>query len=431
MVIAATPRFPPRPPPTEAVELVVERLGAAGDGIAHWRGRDVYLPFTAPGDHVRARIGARRAGGHDGRVVELVAAGAGRASAACRHFGSCGGCALQHLDPPLYRRAKLDGLHAALARRGVEPGSVAPLSIVPPQRRRAKLGLVRPREAGERVRVGFRRRFRHALVDLAECPVLEPALAAAIAGLRQAASGFLRPGDTAEATLTRTDSGVDLLLEATAAPPLRALEALAEYAAADDLARIVWRTGAADLPVVERRPVRVVFSGIAVPFPPGGFLQASAAAERLLVAEIVAGIGPRRPALDLYSGLGAFALALARSGPVHAVDGDPATAAALARATAPQLRVECRDLTRDPLPPAALGDYAAAVLDPPRAGAARQAAALAASTLDTVVVVSCNPKTFARDARLLIGGGFRLERLVPIDQFVWTPHLELVATFYR
>jgi 23S rRNA (uracil1939-C5)-methyltransferase len=167
--------------------------------------------------------------------------------------------------------------------------------------------------------------------------------------------------------------------------------------------------------------------------PPGGFLQANAAVERRIVAENVAAIGPRRPALDLYSGLGAFALALARSGPVHAVDGDPATAAALARAAAaaPQLTVECRDLSRDPVPPAALGHYAAAVLDPPRAGAARQAASLAASALDTVVAVSCNPKTFAHDARLLTGGGFRLERLVPIDQFVWTPHLELVAMFRR
>ncbi len=179
--------------------------------------------------------------------------------------------------------------------------------------------------------------------------------------------------------------------------------------------------------------MRVVLSGVAVTVPPGAFLQASEAAERILVDEVIAGIGPRRPALDLFAGLGAFALALARDGPAHAVEGDERAAAALARAasTLKGLTVERRDLARDPLPPEALAGYAAAVLDPPRAGAARQAAALAHSALDTIVSVSCNPATFARDAALLIQGGFRLESIAPIDQFMWTPHLELVGLLRR
>jgi 23S rRNA (uracil1939-C5)-methyltransferase len=435
LVIGPPPAVSPR---AELIEVAVERIGAAGDGIALWRGLPVYLPFTVAGDRVRARLGARRGGGYEGRIVELIAAGPGRATPACRHFGACGGCALQHLDPALYRRAKLDALYAALARARVDPVAVEPLRMVAPARRRARLGLLRPRDAGQEMRVGFRGRFRHALVDIDECPVLEPALFSAAGGLRAAASGFLLPGEAAEASLTRTDSGVDLLLEVEARPRLAALEALAGFAAAGDLARIVWRCRGEDTLVVERRPVRILFSGIAVPFPPGGFLQASAAAERLLVDEVLAGIGTRRPALDLFAGLGTFtfalaALALAEGGPVHAVEGDAAAAAALDRAAAaaPKVTIERRDLARDPLPPGRLTRFAAAVFDPPRTGAARQAAALADAALDTVVAVSCNPATFARDAALLVGGGFRLERLAPIDQFVWTPHLELVAVFRR
>jgi 23S rRNA (uracil1939-C5)-methyltransferase len=414
-------------------ELSVERLGAQGDGIAFHAGEPVFLPFTAPGDRVRARLGARRGPGREGRVVERIVAGPGRAVPPCRHFGRCGGCTLQHLDPGVYQTVKLNALRTALERVGIDPGVVEPLRVVPPVRRRASLGLSRPRDPSLPARIGFRERFRHDLVDLVECPVLEPALFAIVNELRPLARNLLSPGGAAELTLTRTDSGVDLLLEATERPGLSALETLARFADDCDLARIVWRTRADETLVVERRPVRVVLSGVAVPFPPGGFLQPSAAAEAVLVQTVLAGIGSRCPALDLFAGLGVFAFALAGEGAVHAVEGDARAATALSRAAAdlPNVTVERRDLSRDPLPPEALAAYAAAVFDPPRAGAANQAGALAASTIETVVAVSCNPATFARDAARLIGGGFQLERLTPVDQFVWTPHLELAAVFRR
>jgi 23S rRNA (uracil1939-C5)-methyltransferase len=423
---------PTRPVP-EAVELVVESLGAQGDGIAKWQGTPVFLPFTVPGDRARAAIGARRSGGHEGRVIERIDSGPGRVEPVCRNFGRCGGCALQHLDAADYRTVKLAGLQAALARVGIDPTVVAPLKTVPPGRRRIRLGLARPRDAKAPAIVGFRERFRHALVDLVECAVLEPVLLALVEPLRRIAAELLPPGGAAEAMLTRCDSGIDLLIEHVAPPDLAALEALAGFAAEHDLSRLVWRVGRDDTLVVERRPVRVVFSGVSVPFPPGGFLQASATAEAVLVAEVIAAIGARRPVLDLYAGLGTFTFALAQAGSVHAIEGDAAAVAALERAASriPGVTVERRDLDREPLAPAELDRYAVAVFDPPRAGALRQAEALAASTLDTVVAVSCNPATFARDAARLVAGGFRLERLVPVDQFVWTPHLELVATFRR
>ena len=419
--------------PHQFVELVVERLGARGDGIAHYKDEPVFLPFTVPGDRVRARLGARRGGGREGRVIEWLDYGKGRADPPCPHFGRCGGCAMQHLDQASYRAFKLVALRTALERVGIDPGLVQPLRVVPPARRRARLGLTRPRDPELRTRVGFRERFRRDLVDLRECLVLEPGLLHIVGELRLVAQELLPPGGAAEVTLTRTDSGVDTLFEAEGRPELSALAALAGLAVKCDLARIAWRSPAEEILIVERRPARVVLSGVAVPYPPGGFVQASEAAEKILVEEVLAGIGRGGPVVDLYAGLGTFAFALVAGGPVHAVEGDERAVTALARAVAgrPGITVERRDLARNPLPPEALAAYAAAVFDPPRAGALRQAAAFADSTLGTVVAVSCNPATFARDAARLIAGGFCLERVTPVDQFVWTPHLELAAVFRR
>lgn len=405
----------------------------AGDGIARYRDGPVFLPFTVPGDRVRARLGPHRSGGREGRAVERLAPGRGHADPSCRHFGTCGGCALQHLDPASYRAFKLGAVHIALERAGIDPAVVGPLKVVSAARRRTRLGLARPRDPLQPLRIGYRERFRHDLVDIRECPVLEPGLVALVGKLRQAGCGLVAPGGTAEVTLTRTDSGIDLLIEAAARPELAAFEALAEFAAEGDLARIVWRAQGDEIIVVERRPPRMLLSGVAVPYPPGAFVQASETAETILIEEVLSGVGRLRPALDLFAGLGAFSFALARGGRVHAVEGDARTAAALARAAAdqPRVTVERRDLARRPVLPEELSRYAAVVFDPPRAGAARQAEALAASALQTIVAVSCNPATFARDAAILIAGGYRIGRVTPIDQFVWTPHLELAALFLR
>jgi 23S rRNA (uracil1939-C5)-methyltransferase len=420
-------------PASEVIEARVERIGSDGDGVACWRGKRVYLPFTAPGDQVRAVLGGRSGDGHHARVIELVVPGNQRARPVCRHFAECGGCALQHLEPHAYHEAKLASLQAALARLRIDPQLIQPLRITAPARRRARLGMLRPRDPRQPGTIGFRERFSHHLVDLRECPVLEAPLLALARALRRIVARLLPPGGRAEAHLTRTDSGVDLLLTTVENPGLDAFEALAGLAAERDLARILWRMSGDEIPIVERRPVRMMRSGVAVPFPPGAFLQASEEAEKILVGEVVAAIGIHRPVIDLYAGLGTFGFALAGSGPVHMVEGDKGTLSALARAAsnARAASIEHRDLARDPVASDALAKFTAAVFDPPRAGAFRQADALARSPLDTVVAVSCNPATFARDGARLIAGGYRLERLVPIDQFVWSPHLELVAVFRR
>jgi 23S rRNA (uracil1939-C5)-methyltransferase len=339
---------------------------------------------------------------------------------------------LQHLDAEAYQHAKLSALRTALGRVRIEAEVLAPLCRVAPARRRARVGLMRPCNPRKSGKIGFRERFSRDVVDLEECLVLEPPLLATVGALRDRITELLPPAGRAEASLTRTDSGIDMLLTAPLKPSLGALEALAALAVERDLARVVWRSPGGETPIVERRPVIVMRSAARVAFPPGAFLQATANAEAVLVEEVMTAIGRRRPVLDLYAGLGTFGFALAGAGEVHMVEGDERTASAAAAAARHMtISVERRDLARDPLPTQTLARYAAAVFDPPRAGAAPQVETLARSGIDTVVAVSCNPATFARDAARLIAGGYHLTRIVPIDQFVWSPHLELVGVFRR
>jgi 23S rRNA (uracil1939-C5)-methyltransferase len=420
---------------SDTVELTVERVGARGDGIAVHAGQPVYLAFTAPGDRVRVRLGRPRDEGLAGTVVEILAPGA-RQAPPCGHFGSCGGCALQHLSDDAYRDFKEAIVRAALERRGLDAGVVEPLRRLPPgTRRRARLALARPRRGA--VRAGFHARESHEIVDMRVCAVLQPALLALVAPLRELAVRLLQPGETGTAVLTRVDSGVDLLLELPGAPGIAMLESLAAFAETHDLARLSWRLGEELVtPVAERRRPRVVFAGVAVDVPADGFLQASAEADAVLTELVLSGIGPAKRVLDLYAGLGTFTFALAERAPVHAVDGSRTAigslGAAAARATlGGRVTAEVRDLETRPFMPEELRRFDAIVFDPPRAGAKAQAGALADSRVATVVAVSCNPATFGRDARALVDGGYRLTRTVPVDQFVWSTQVELVAWFER
>jgi 23S rRNA (uracil1939-C5)-methyltransferase len=428
-------RTRPAPPPAE-VTLVVDSIGARGDGIALHGDRRVYLPLTAPGDRVRARLRTPRAEGWTGEVVELLAPGE-RVAPICPHFGGCGGCALQHVAADAYARAKEQQVAAALRQHRVAAETLAPLRrIAPGTRRRARFALHHQRGAAPLV--GFHGRASHRVVDMRACAVLHPMLLALAEPLRALTRALWPPGAAGAATATLSDAGVDLLIDLAAAPDLVALEGLAAFAERQDLARLAWRApGTAEATLAAlRRPPRVVFSGVTVDLPIEAFLQASAEADRVLAEEVLAGIGPARRVADLYAGVGTLSFALAERAVVHAVDSARSAVAALAAAAARggrQGRVtsERRDLEARPLLVDELARFDAVVFDPPRAGGRAQSDALAASTVPRVVAVSCNAASFARDARLLVDGGYRLTRVQPIDQFVWSPHLELVAWFER
>lgn len=423
------------------VELGVTALGGRGDGLAEYQGRPVFLPFTLPGDRVRARLTGTRAGGFTAEVLELLVEGPGRAVPPCPHFGPCGGCALQHMADDAYRVWKQGLAAQALARRGLADAPVRPLVQVPPGTRRRTAFAARRVAAG--VVLGYHGRTSHGIVDLTACLLLTPALTALFAPLRGLLAEILAPGGRAAAEAVETETGIDLLLRGESPPDLAAREALAAFAERTDLARLSWAgldNGALEgppEPVAQRRPPRVTFGGVAVTPPPGGFLQPTAAGEAVLRDRLLDWLpeGAAR-VVELYAGCGSFTFPLAARAKVHAVEGDAAALAALedglrraglsGRVTAAR-----RDLARAPLDAAELAGADCVVFDPPRSGAREQAAEIARSDVPCVLALSCNPHSFARDARLLVDGGYRLHEVVPLDQFPWSGHVELAARFAR
>lgn len=400
---------------SDPAEAVVERLGAQGDGVVTVAGETRHIPFVLPGERLRLA----------GAGAAILVPSADRVVPACRHFGQCGGCQIQHLAAPAAAEWKRRLVLDALGQRGLDGIAVRPTLALPPgQRRRARFAVLRP---GGRVLVGFHERKTSRLVDLAECPAVVPAIARLVAPLR-ALGARLR---FTAATATETDQGLDLVLDGAARPGLEARQLLAAFAEAQDLARLTLDGET----VVERRSPRIAFAGVPVAVPPGGFLQASRAGEAALTAQILERLGKPARIIDLFAGCGSFSLAMARLAPVLAVEQDAAAAAALARAVRgaaglKPVTVLRRDLFREPLSGAEL-DGATVVIDPPRDGALAQAQALAASGVRRLVALSCNPATFARDARILVDGGFALGPVQPVDQFAWSAHIELVALFER
>lgn len=408
-----------------AQTLRITAVGAQGDGLAE----GVFVPFTLPGEVVEAAVESGRA-----EVAALLDHSPDRVAPPCPHFGACGGCALQHWAHGPYLDWKVEQLRLALARERIET-DFAPAWAAPPASRR-RLALHARRGPGG-VRLGYKARRSWSLVEVAVCPISDPRLVAAFPALRAVAAPFLqhpKSAPTLHVTLTETGLDVDVTGVEKKSGGLSAGSRMraAEAAQAADLARL---TLDGEMLYGARAPM-VRLGRASVALPAGGFLQAVAGAEAAMAAVAAQAVAGSSKVLDLFSGCGAFSFRLAEVAAVHAVDGSEGAIAALSRAlaTAPGLKpitTEVRDLFRRPLNPGELKRFDAATFDPPRAGASAQAAMLAQSGVATVVGVSCNPATFARDARILIDGGFRPERVTPVDQFLWSPHIELVGVFRR
>ena len=415
-------------------EVTIESIGRRGDGVATVDGGIVHVPATAPGDRVAVALTEAGPGRFRGRLLQLLAAGPDRREPPCRHFGDCGGCALQHLAPDAYGAWKTDMLGGLLARNGLEGATVEPLHSSPPgSRRRAAFAIRRRRDDAI---VGFNERHSHRVVDLAACPVVLPEIAALIEPLRAWAAAALTTGDRADAHVAMTDSGIDLLVRTAARLGGAGRNALVDLLARENLARVARAHPKQDGAEVlaEARPVRAVYGGFPVALAPGAFAQATADGEAALTGFAVEAAEGAASAFDLFCGSGAFALPLAGRGhSVSAADIDKAAianlGAAARRAGLAKLHAEPRNLMRRPVPASELAGADFVVFDPPRAGAKAQAAEIAASGVPVVVAVSCDPGTFMRDARILVDGGYRLTRLRPVDQFLWSPHLELAARF--
>jgi 23S rRNA (uracil1939-C5)-methyltransferase len=319
-----------------------------------------------------------------------------------------------------------------LAARGFDLALAPLLRIAPGTRRRAELAAWRGPNG---IEIGFHKAHSDAIVDLGECHVLEAPIVALVGKLRTLLNEHLRGNEALDLHLTRCDNGFDLVLTGRTLDTRKRM-AFADFAVAHQIVRVTWRSDAgatAEIVALHESP-HVTFGTVQVVPPPGAFLQAARPAEAAIVAEIAASVGRAKRVIDLFAGLGTFGFPL--TGRVHAVEGDFAAVAAMqdaARASfrAGRFTAEARDLERRPFMPEELEPFDAAIFDPPREGAAEQAKWLAQSDVPTIVAVSCNPTTFARDARILVDGGYTLTRVVPVDQFLWTSHLELVAVFKK
>jgi 23S rRNA (uracil1939-C5)-methyltransferase len=385
----------------------IVRLAARGDGVTP-SGR--HVAFAVPGDAVL----------DDG----ALAFGPHHQEPPCRHFPECGGCQLQHADDEVYRDFLVSRVENALSQHGIET-AIRPPHLSPPRsRRRAALKAM---SVGQRVLIGFNAAQSHRIVDMHECHVLRPELFELVEPLRHLLNGMIHPKRVAEAQLTLLDRGVDVQLKSVPAGRLTEIEALTSFAMDYQLARLGVDSGLGPEALYEPIPATIVLAGVPVAFAPGSFLQATEDGESTLLEAVEEAVASSGPTADLFAGLGTFALGI---GATYAAEASRDAAAALQRA-APAMKVEHRDLYRRPLEPSELKPFNSVVLDPPRAGAAEQIDALGISSVGRIAYVSCNPATFARDAEILLRGGYRLEWVQPVGQFRWSTHVELAACFTR
>ena len=386
----------------------VLRIAARGDGLTA-NGR--HVAFGVPGDTLL----------DDGSLVP----GPHHQSPPCRHFPECGGCQLQHVDDVAYRQYLVSRVETALAQHDLRRDIREPHLSPPKSRRRASLRALR---VGKGAIVGFNAAKSHRIVDMLEDHILRPELFDLVVPLRTLLAGILAPKRTGEIQLTLVDQGVDLLLKGVEPDGYEAMEALTIFCERNRLARLSIDQGMGPETLYEPLPATITLSGVQVGFPVNGFLQATEDGEAALVACVGEAIADSARSADLFAGLGTFALSL--PGKIYAAEASRDAVIALKRA-APSIAAEHRDLYRRPLDSEELKGFDAVVLDPPRAGAEQQALALSSSTVGRIAYVSCNPATFARDAKILTGGGYQLDWLRPVGQFRWSTHVELAAAFSR
>ena len=408
--------------------IVIARLGHRGDGMAEGPQGPLYVPYALPGETVEVEPDP----GHPDRrnLLRVITASGERVEPICPHFGVCGGCALQHLSESQYRAWKRDLVISALAQAGLAADVGDLVDAAGEGRRRAVLHA--RRGTHDVLQVGFAAYRAHHLVPIDRCPVLAPGLAHAVEAAWAIADVLKVTAKPLDIQATATDSGLDIDVRGSGPLAPTVTARLAELAERHRLARLT-RHGE----LVLQRLVPTLRVGRApVALPPAAFLQATAEGEAALARLAAAHVGNARRVADLFAGIGPFALRLAERARVTAADSDAGAIAALRQAAGatPGLKpviAERRDLFRRPLVPQELANFDAVLFDPPRQGAEAQARNLAQSKVPLVVAVSCNAATFARDARILVDGGYRLAAVAPVDQFRYAAHVEIVACLVR
>jgi 23S rRNA (uracil1939-C5)-methyltransferase len=409
--------------------LTVDHVGHLGDGVALVEGRSLFVPYALAGETVEV---APASGNHPDRrqLVRIEQASRQRIEPFCQHFGVCGGCAIQHWDTEPYRAWKRDLVVAALAQAKINC-EVFPLIDAHGHGRR-RITLHARKGTHDVLKVGFAAAQSHDVIPIDRCPILDPGLEGALDAAWAVAEPLIAIGKPLDVQITATDAGLDVDVRGSGPLPASLIATLSQIAAKHRLARLTRHSEF----VLLRESPGVTMGKARVILPPGSFLQATVAGEEALAALVGQHCARAKHVADLFCGVGPFALRLAAKSWVSAFDSDASAIASLQKAAASTpglkpIKAEARDLFRRPLVAEELRDFDTVVFDPPRQGAQAQAERLAASKVPVVIAVSCNGATFARDARILIDGGYQIEGVTPVDQFRHTPHVELVARFAR
>lgn len=415
-------------------ELLVQGIASQGDGVATLEGRPIFVAGTAPGDRIVVEVAFDSKGNACATLVTVVDKGWARVQPPCPHFGVCGGCTLQHVSTDAYRVWLRHRVETALAHHGLQAGHFEEAHVSPPgARRRLSLRVLRTPTG---VVLGFNRKHSHDVVDVTACPVADDSLVAVLPAWREALASLFVGVSQYRLDLSKTAVGAVAVLHLP--EPLRGEERrhLAAAAMNMKLARLsVMVDGACDT-VAQSHPPFITVDGLRLDVPEASFLQATVDGEAVMVDWLKSQWPSARRVLDLFCGVGTFSLPMAKTAQVWAVDGDPRLLEAVARSARHARRLKPvntvhRDLYRHPFSASELNAFDCVVFDPPRAGAQGQVLEIARSELGRVLAVSCNPNTFARDAQMLVEGGFRLSTVKPIGQFLWSSHVELVARFER
>ncbi len=394
---------------------LILRVAAKGDGVTS-DGR--HVAFSAPLDRLN----------EDGGLIK----GPHHVEAPCQHFQTCGGCSLQHLDDESYRRFLTERVAYALEGQGLKAELLHPPQVSRPKTRiRASL---RAAKLGDQFKLGFSGAGSHRIVDLQQCEIMAPELFALVAPLRQFLKNAARRKHDMNIEMTLVDQGIDLLISNYEPEGLEQREALSDFAKANGLARLSVDGGYGPETQWEPEPVTVTLGGTAINFPHSCFLQPTRDGQQMLVSAMLEAVGDARLVADLFAGLGTFTLALGEDQKVYAAEGARDAIGSLKLAAnhmTRQIFCEHRDLFRRPLSVDELNRFDAVILDPPRAGAREQIIQLAQSDVANICYISCNPASFARDAKQLCDAGYTLRQVWPVGQFLWSTHVELVSSFTR
>lgn len=415
------------------LELTIDDLGAQGDGVAHYKNATLFVSGALAGERVRIEVEQTSNVVKRGTLLEVIKPSPMRETPPCPHFPKCGGCRFQHIKDEAYSQHKVLQLQHLLAKEKIKHPPFMPAVVTArATRRRARVAAKRTKTG---VVIGFNEFRSKTIVNMQQCPVIVPELLSVIHELQKHLSRWLPAGQECDIQLTALDDGIDMVMIGGPPLDLNGRQNLADLAEALKIAHVSWRKWDRSPiePIAHRTPLSIAFGGTKVPFPPASFLQATKAGEKALTDFTQAAYRSGTKALDLFCGLGTFGLSLENPEHVHFADLDGPAIESLEKAIKGKAcySVGMRNLLGDAMSAGEMSDYEFVIFDPPRGGAKHQAMQIAKSDVPSVVAISCDPQSFARDAKILIDGGYVIKAIQPVDQFLWSTHMEVAAHFVK